>query len=49
MSTVRIRKEMSGPECLDLLTASKKSWSPEERKAYAKIRRLLGHRRKPGR
>jgi hypothetical protein len=41
------RKEMSGPECLDLLVASKKSWSPEERKAYAKLRRLMKHGRKP--
>jgi hypothetical protein len=42
-----LRKEMSGAECLDLLVASKKSWSPEERKAYAKLRRLMKHQRKP--
>lgn len=49
MMLLRIRKQMTGRECLDLLVASKKSWSPEERKAYEKIRRLLRHQRKPGR
>jgi hypothetical protein len=47
MKVLHIRKEMTGIECLDLLVASKKSWSPEERKAYAKIRRLMRHQRKP--
>ena len=37
----------TGIECLELLVASKRSWSVIERQAYTRLRRLLTHGRAP--